>query len=123
MNEDGYSEKYASVVEDFISLSLEEQFGDSVVIIIDDNASCHRFRIVKNVLSENIIHKTKQPVYSPDIKHVKNKWYVLKNMACIFTQYSSNCFLRYSVIPYFCLAAFGENKLYKILVKSFCNYF
>lgn len=53
MNKNWNSEKYVLILEDFLFSSLQEQFGDSDVIIMDHNASCHTERTAKIPDSEN----------------------------------------------------------------------
>lgn len=71
--------KSVSILEDFPIASLEDQFGESDVIIMDDKASCHWFRRVKHFLSENNAIQMEWTACSPDINPIENMLYFVKN--------------------------------------------
>lgn len=67
------SEKFVSILENFLIPSLKDQFRDNDVTFVDDSALCHRSWIVKNVLYENNIPHIEWPACSPDVNPIKEK--------------------------------------------------
>lgn len=59
MNSNEISKKYVSILEISPIFSLEDQFGKSDVIFMDNNALCHRSRTMKKFLSENNVPEMK----------------------------------------------------------------
>lgn len=53
VNGNGNSEKYVTISEVFLIRSLEDEFGDSEVIFMDDNSSRHSCWTMKDIPSEN----------------------------------------------------------------------
>lgn len=64
------------ILKYFLIPSLEDQFGDSEVIIIDDNASCHRSRRVKIFISESNVRKMEWTACNQYI-YILSKIYVI----------------------------------------------
>lgn len=74
LNKNVNSQKYISILEDFPIPCLEDQSGNSDVIILTGIALCHRSGEVIIFLSESIVPQTQWPMYIKDIS------LTLKNM-------------------------------------------
>lgn len=68
--------RYISISEDFPIPSLEDRFGHSDALIMDENVLCHRNKF----LSENNVSHIKWPPWCPNISSDENIFYILKNM-------------------------------------------
>ena len=75
------SKTYIHILQHFLIPSVEIWFEDSTDFIFqNDNASCHRSKIIRNFLQQNNIKTMTWPANSPDHNPIKNIWAKLKNL-------------------------------------------
>ena len=75
------SEIYMQVLEEFLIPSIESWFLDSNDFHFQqDNASCHRSKIVQKYLKNNRIKTIKWPANSPDLSPIENLWATWKQL-------------------------------------------
>ncbi|CAJ0964526.1 unnamed protein product [Ranitomeya imitator] len=71
---------YVDILDSFIIPSIERMFGDDEMIFQDENASCHRAKIVKTFLEKRHIRSMSWPAISADLNPIENLWWKLKKM-------------------------------------------
>ena len=67
--------KYAVVLETKLLASARSLFPDECWIFQDDNAPCHRAKLVKRLMQSHRVVQMNWPAPSPDLNPIENLWH------------------------------------------------
>ena len=66
---------YIEILDNFLTPSIEDLFGDYEVIFQNDNATCHRAKGIKDFLWERFIKSMTWPVDSQNLNPAEYVWW------------------------------------------------
>ena len=67
--------RYAAVLETKLLASARSLFSDEYWIFQDDNAPCHRAKLVKRWIQSHRVAQMNLPAQSPDLNPIENLWH------------------------------------------------
>jgi len=71
------SEQYLDVLENYLLPSVEILIPDGIWTYQQDNAPCHKSKVVLNWLKENDVDVLPWPARSPDLNPIEHIWHLM----------------------------------------------
>ena len=65
---------YIIILNYFLISSIEDSFGDYQIIFLDDNASCHIVKRIKDFFRERHVESMTWPTERPNLDTIKDLW-------------------------------------------------